>query len=353
MRKIAVAAVLSFALTVAGELSAAHAGGHKSVKDWTAVCNNLGACAAFGFTGEQDDSQGYLKLTRDAGGRTAPAISVVHLVDQATKGGVWTLAVDGKPVTGVGPVRSSGGDNSERAALTGPAAASVVEALRDAATLQLMRDGKPAMTVSLAGSAAILLWVDDQQGRVGTITALSRKGTKAASAVPPPKPAPMVAVAAPVSQAGMPSSMPVAKLAALAATIVECDPDQDQANAAIVARLAPGVALWGPECSQGAYNELNVFFVGDEKGGNLHRVTFPESPGLDQTSDDVLMNVAFDPKTQTLSSLSKARGLADCGSVGDWVWDGKAFQLLRETFMDQCRGVALDDWPTIYVARRR
>src|SRR5579863_1121549 len=90
----------------------------------------------------------------------------------------------------------------------------------------------------------------------------------------------------------------------------------------VVSRLAPGVVLWGPLCEMGAYNEVTVFFLGDEYGGSRKRLTFEEPVGSDPPKDDLLENVAFDAKTQTLSSFAKGRGIGDCGSEASWVWDG-------------------------------
>ena len=134
--------------------------------------------------------------------------------------------------------------------------------------------------------------------------------------------------------------------------IDDCDPsDAAKDSEHLVARLAPGVILWGPLCSLGAYNEVNVFFIGDEHGRHLKRINLPEPPGADPAENDALMNVSYDPKTRTLSSFAKGRGVGDCGSVEAWVWDGRAFQLLSETEMIACRGVLTDDWPTRYVAK--
>jgi len=185
---------------------------------------------------------------------------------------------------------------------------------------------------------------------VGTVTALARPGPKPATAVPPPSAPPVIAVAPPVAQAGLPQKAP----RALARSVADCDQDRKPEDSDdVVARLAPGLVLWGPQCSMGAYNEVNVFFLGDEKARAVKRVVFPEAPGAGQASDDELINVDFDAKTQTLTSFSKARGLGDCGQQTDWVWAGKAFVLLDETVMPECRGVPLDDWAPLFVARRR
>jgi hypothetical protein len=111
--------------------------------------------------------------------------------------------------------------------------------------------------------------------------------------------------------------------------------------------------LWGPQCTSGAYNAVNVFFIGDEHGRGLKRVRFPEPPGADQPGDDELFNPSYDAKTQTLTMFSKARGIGDCGEAASWVWDGKAFQVVSDTVMTACRGVPSDDWPALFVSRQR
>ena len=35
----------------------------------------------------------------------------------------------------------------------------------------------------------------------------------------------------------------------------------------------------------------------------------------------------------------KGRGLGDCGSGQDYVWDGKRFRLVQQTDLGECRGM--------------
>jgi hypothetical protein len=181
------------------------------------------------------------------------------------------------------------------------------------------------------------------------VTALGRPCPKRASAVPPAPPTPLVTAAPPISQAGLPKFAPKS----LIKGDLDCDLTGIDAPDDIVARLAPGVVLWGPECQAGADNEVSVFFVGDEHAGRLKRVSFPEAPGSGQASDEELMNVSFDPKTQTLLMLAKGRGVGDCGETASWVWDGKGFQLLSNVSLPVCRGVSPDDWAPLYEARTK
>jgi hypothetical protein len=332
------------ALVMAG---VAQAAGTKSVKDWTAVCSNLGDCAAFGFSQESLDTAAFLKIERQAGPAGQPQVSLVYGSADKQPAQTWTLSLDGKPIAGLGPVRAAGSDAGARATLTGAAAQHLIDALLGGQSLELNAGGQQVSSVSLAGSAAVLLWVDDQQGRVGTVTALSKKGAAPATSVHPRGAPPLIRPAPPASQAGLPKRAP----RALAKGAQDCDPQSDPDDT--IARLAPGVVLWGPQCEGGAYNSVNIFFVGDEHAAHVTRVKFPEAPGAGQARDDILMNVGFDPASQTLSSFSKGRGIADCGSTEAWVWDGKAFQMARSEVMPECRGVPPDDWPALYVSRQK
>ena len=343
MRAIVAALAL---LCVAG---GARAVGSNGVKDWAAACDNIGACAAFGFSPEDSDADAYLVVKRAAGPEAAPTVVVAFDPGDAQPAAIWRLTLDGHPIAGVGPLHAAGSDNGARAKLAGAEAVALIDALKNGKTLELSAGGKPLAMVSLAGSAAVLLWVDDQQGRVGTVTALVKKGPRPASLVPPPKPAPLILAAPRVSQAGLPKQAP----RSMTKGDSECDLDPSLIPTPddVVARLAPGVVLWGPECTTGAYNVINVFFIGDEHGGHLKPAAFAGAPGADANHD--LMNVTYDAATRVLSSLAKIRGVGDCGEATSWVWTGKAFELSRESALEPCRGVSPDDWPTLFVARTR
>jgi hypothetical protein len=64
-------------------------------------------------------------------------------------------------------------------------------------------------------------------------------------------------------------------------------------------------------------------------------------------------NASFDKKTMTLSTFAKGRGLGDCGTAEDWVWDGQNFRLTLLRIMPHCKGIGVDDWPVLYRAERR
>ena len=344
MRTMLIALVAALAAA-----SGAQAAGTKTVKDWLGVCANTGACSAFGFAPEEDENGGYLIIQRDGGPAAAPKVTIVYDAGDKQSAAEWTLSLDGHPIAGVGLVHAAGSEAGARAELGGHAASALIAALRNGKSLAVEAKGSSVVEISLAGSAAILLWVDDQQGRLDTATALARPGPKPATSVPAAAAPPLIRAAPPVDQKGLPDHAPKGMTKA----VDECDLDPTQTPDDIVARLAPGVVLWGPECSMAAYNQLSVFFLGDEHARGLKRVSFPETPGVGQASDDLMFNAGFDAKTQTLSIFSKARGIGDCGEAASWVWNGKAFQLTSETVMPACRGVPSDDWPPLFVSRQR
>jgi len=347
MRSFLAVVIAALALAPAG---AARATGMKTFKAWYAVCDNLRACVAFGFPDIEADIGGYLRIARGGAPGAAPVVSLAITADDAPKAAAWTVQVDGRPVPGLAAVAVKGADDGQSVKLSAAQGAALIEAIRNGQTLDVSGGGKSIFSLSLGGSAAALLWVDDQQQRVGTVTALGRKGDRPAAAVPPVPPAPGLHAAAIPSQKGLPEHvpMPVRRARGKDCT-AEARGDMD---APLIARLAPGLVLWGPVCDQGAYSIGNSLLLGDEKGGALRPLHLPYPPGLAERTASELSDPEFEPKTATLTSFAKGRGIGDCGEMLSWVWDGKAFQLSSAQVMTECHGVPMDDWPTLWVTRQ-
>ena len=96
-------------------------------------------------------------------------------------------------------------------------------------------------------------------------------------------------------------------------------------------------------CTTAAYNETSIFYLADETDG-IKRLAFAE-PQFKYTYADAdsaklktmifigfssaseLINAEFDPKTNTISSLAKWRGLGDAASSGTWAFNEGQFIL--------------------------
>ena len=64
-----------------------------------------------------------------------------------------------------------------------------------------------------------------------------------------------------------------------------------------------------------------------------------------------MVDPEFDPATGILSTTSKGRGLADCGSSESWVWSRGAFRITALNYQDLCGGTAPGDWPPLVRTR--
>ncbi|WP_300574815.1 DUF1176 domain-containing protein [Phenylobacterium sp.] len=342
LRNIAVGAA-ALALGAGCGAAQADSGGFGA---WSVVCDNARVCTAFGF-GElgETGSSGFLRVTRGAGPADAPVIDLVTAGMVATS---LALAVDGVTPRGLAAVPATPIENDpERrlTALTPEQSAALLAVLANGSELTLKEGRNPATTISLSGSSAALRFMDDRQKRAGTTTALVARGAAPASSMPAPPALPKVAAARRVSQDDLPSE----PSAALQARLGDCDEDiADLGLDPQVARLAQGKIFWGAVCSRGAYNVIYSLFLTDETGGDVKTLQVPHADG---ERVDELMNIDFDPETQTLTNFDKGRGLGDCGALTSWVWTGTEFVMTHQTLMPDCQGVTSEYWPVSYRSR--
>lgn len=336
-------------LTTAALLAAspAAAAGQASFKDWSAVCDNLNTCVAFAWPKDEGEIA-WLRLERkgDAGAPVKAVIAVYAEDDLVVGGGPWTLTIDGKAVPGLGTLTpAQDGTGFWRAEIPVTAGRPLAIAARDGAVLTLNRKASVPITLSLAGGGATMIWIDEQQARVGSPTALSRAAGRPSAVIAP---VPPTIAAGPVApQTGLPAAVPASAMAVAG----DCDDPAVAPPEAIIARLAPGLVLYAPVCSRGAYNAVYSLVLADERGRGARVIRLPQGFGAATISDP--MNIDYDPASRVLSSFSKGRGLGDCGDETQWVWDGQAFQVLIWRVMAECRGVPFDDWPTLFQASVR
>jgi hypothetical protein len=329
---------------------AAQAGALLGYKDWTVGCDNARSCVALGMTSEESALSAYLRIARDGAADAVPAVSfVVYPPDDATaplKQPSVRLALDahkeGGLPEGALPVGADG--DLYRLELAAEAVPGLLAALRSAGriTVDLQEDGKTvaSQVISLAGSTAALLKMDDLQKRVGTLTALVKKGDAAAEIVPPVPALPVVR-SLPVTDFGDKLPTPPHGLAKPSS---DCSEGMD---AHVAYDLSGGAQLWGSCASTGAYNfAYDYRIVRDGKA----RAWTATVPGVKGDDPSWLWNTYLDE--QTLNSAFKGRGLADCGDATEWAYDGANFAALSYRAMDSCRGVLQEDWPVLYRARK-
>jgi invasion protein IalB len=319
--KTVTASVLALMSTAC--LAAPPAGTEFTHHDWELVCDNTRTCRAAGYQSDETDPASAVSvlLEREAGpGR--PVKAQVRLGGDPEKpipkGGAVTMRIDG---------RSHGQVRIDRKDMTGTLTPAQTQALVSAVAgtgAVSWTDGDITWPLSGKGASAVLLKMDEFQGRLGTTGALLRKGARAEDGVPGPLPMPEVAAApAGATDVGLPPAERTALLAALRKALDGCDafaPDQLS-----VMRLNADKLLVQIPCWQGAYNEGYAFVLANKKA------PFQLEPITDSGSDYA---------AGTITASQKGRGIGDCWSRQEWVWDGRRFVLTEKATTGMCKSVA-------------
>lgn len=295
----------------------------ETFQDWIVGCDNGHACQAVALMPESDLDGATLVLTRAPAAASMPEIAV-------------TVPDKGRAL-GVGKRRVAFSTSGAVAARDVPAILDVLR--RDASLPVLDAAGAQISSISLAGASAAMLYIDDRQKRVGTTSALVRKG--AVAAVPPPPQLPVIV--RPPASAAPPRTLSQADAARQLGDIgCEVDPDALEPDAV---RLDAGhsLSLVMQPCGNGAYNYFGVALIVDERGKAVS-AEFDSSPGMGEESR-TLVNPAWNEKTRQLETYAKGRGLGDCGVTSSFAWDGQRFRLAAQAEMGECRG-SVDYIPT-------
>ncbi|MDI1281213.1 DUF1176 domain-containing protein [Brevundimonas sp.] len=327
----------------------------RSFRDWRAQCDNGNVCAAFGPS--TAGTGGWIRVTREPGATARPGVVFGLRGDSGSDiPGPLTVKLDGKTYAA-----AAGAPDTAAFVLSDADAADFLTRLPNSRALTISA-GDVSLDLSVTGASAALLWIDERQGRLDTVTAVVRKGDRPASAVTAAPALPLVVAAAAVSQQGFEQygsrdangdtrspPLPAAVAAMPAARSCQADVADNEylSTAFTVARLATDTELWGVPCFGGAYNMGYRYFTTGVGGTNPQPVSFPTSDG---STFDVI-NGQFDPATRILDSFEKGRGLGDCGTASAWVWTGRAFALKTEQHMEECWGMVSDYWPTTWRTR--
>lgn len=303
--------------------------------DWELACDNTLTCRAAGYQGDGEELAIAVLLTREAGAR------------QPVKGEVMLGDYD-SDVLGKLPdefelalninARSFGTVTVRRDSATGKLSARQVAALLAAfpydSSIELSA-GEYHWQLSDEGAAAVLLKMDEVQGRVGTPGAVIRKGRRTEDAVLTPQPLPVV-IAAPLAQPRPGDDQWIARQSkplrdALQATIKEDDycPEMTEGDFMeakwAVHRLTETRLLVSTQCWMGAYNFGSGYWVVEERP--------PYHPVLVTTSGS-------DYGQGSIDASHKGRGLGDCWSSDTWIWDGREFVHTDSATTGMCKLVA-------------
>jgi hypothetical protein len=280
-------------------------GGLKTFGDWGAGCDNTKACEMRSLAPEGQLPGG---VTVSIGREAGPAGAVSFSLGGEQDG--LAASVDGK--TAATPL-------------------ALVTAMANGRALAALAAGKVVGTVSLKGAAAALRYMDAEQGRAGTTSALVAKGPAPAETTPPPV-VPVIAALTPDGTAASASAAQLATMRKAANCDAEGSSDTPEFHA-----LGGGRTLVLLPCSGGAYNISQALFVSDGSGFAPAQTDAPVGTGPEGESPvPTVVNGRWEK--DVLTSYAKGRGMGDCGVSQELVWDGTRLRLSLQREMGECRG---------------
>jgi len=305
-------------------------------KDWEIACDNTRTCRAAGYHAEGDDVLPVsVLLTRRAGrnqnveaelqlggphdeaeaGKKTP--SKISLAMQINGQNLGTVAIPGDTLT---------------ATLSKAQTAALLAALTRTSEISWTQAGKE-WKLSDQGAASVLLKMDEFQGRLGTPSALIRKGNRDEAAVLPELPKPEITIPFKEHDNQPPAQLSKAQTAALlaelkkAVKVDECDMLFEKGDAAPVLqvyRLSADKFLTSTACWRAAYNEADGYWVINDHA--------PFKP--------VAVTLSASAFTHgRISNFQKGRGIADCISEEEWAWDGAQFRQSLVMTTGQCKEI--------------
>jgi len=303
--------------------------------DWTLACDNTRTCRAAGYQNDEDGGNAPVSilLTRLAGpDQPVKAEVMLGQYDETTLPKQLSLQIND---TKLGALAYKAADGT--AVLSPAQVKTLLSTLTGTSRIVLTGNDGKRWTVSDRGASAVLLKMDEFQGRLGTPGALVRKGTKAESTVLPAVPMPVVKLAKVVPTRPADEALGESKAlrAALAASTSADDCEALHPGDSVISnegpqeitvqRLSADKLLVSQACWRAAYNTGDGYWVVNDRA--------PYQPRLVTTSgagDDV----------RTISESHKGRGLGDCFYSTTWGWTGTQFVKTDVSSTGLCRLVS-------------
>ena len=327
----------------------------RSFRDWQATCDNGNACFAFGFA--PDYGAGWLRISMRPGADAEPEIAFGLWGEEASDAAP-VLRIDGRAFAAA---RAEASDRGAPVAEIRSDVRAVIAAIAGARSLEIVAGD--TLTIAADGASAALLWIDERQGRLGTTSALIRRGGRPPSAVPAPPLLPELRAGSVQDQSGfgddkqiLPDSLRA--LPEVQACLAESAHSDWLMQNVMSARLSARTELWAVPCGAGAYNILHHWYLTGPGGRDPRPAELPDSQGRSGTGEgddawpvNATINGGYAPETRTLTAFAKGRGLGDCGTTQTWLWTGEKFDLQAERSMGHCAGTPWDYWPTTWRTR--
>ena len=305
-------------------------------QDWDLVCDNTGTCRMAGYQEKGDDPVSIL-FTRAAGENAAVEGKFTILpfgeADRDVQVGqdieIW---LNGKSL---GKVKHISDDAPDK--LTEEQTKALLSGLKKESEIRLTY-GKTTLKVSDKGAAAAMLKMDEFQQRLNTPSALIRQGQEK-HAVLAPQAAPKIEAVSVNNHKTIELKRGEKQfkhvLALLRKAYDGCVDEDLESQDITLYPLTQNKILAEALCASGAYQSTNYYAVLDDKLSKVEQVLADQ---YNEAGYDEKQGYAF------VRGTYKARGIGDCWSGDDAVWNGKIFIRTSEWTTGSCKGFTGGAW---------
>lgn len=323
--------------------------------DWQVVCDNTRTCRAAGYTSEAliDEPASVLLTVLP---KVALPTAQVQFVSESSEDNfdnaqLWlndknygTLQLAGK--------------NSQIYDLSAKQTQALINHARAATKIEI-RAGDNRWTISDKGMSAVLLKLDDVQGRVGTPIALVSKNNANRQTPKAAKAKPVIKKASAYSEEDK-KQIDAKKLVYLQQNInkwVDIDSEQltGAGNAMGACELVNPKTEAYQRMSEYSSNMLGWDFVPVDKTHTLASHLCWSGPYNSSTGywlinhdkpskPELITTSGNEYEAGEIWATHKDRGIGDCWNRATWIWDGKTFTKSEETSTGMCRGFAGGAW---------
>ena len=304
-------------------------------QDWDLVCDNTGTCRMAGYQDESSDPVSIL-FTRAAGENAAVEGKFTILpfgeADRDVQVGqdieIW---LNGKSL---GKVKHISDDAPDK--LTEEQTKALLSGLKKESEIRLTY-GKTTLKVSDKGAAAAMLKMDEFQQRLNTPSALIRQGQEK-HAVLAPKVEPKIDAVSVKNRKTIElkhGEKQFNHVLALLRKANSCDDEDITSQDITLYPLTQNKVLAEALCVRGAYQGTNYYAVLDNKLSKVEQVLAEQ---YNRAEYDEKQGYAF------VRGTYKGRGVGDCWSSQDAVWNGKIFIRTSEWTTGSCKGFPGGAW---------
>ena len=307
----------------------------ENYQDWDLICDNTGTCRMAGYQDESSDPVSIL-FTRAAGENAAVEGKLTILpfgeADRDVQVGqdieIW---LNGKSL---GKVKHISDDAPDK--LTEEQTKALLNGLKKESEIRLTY-GKTTLKVSDKGAAAAMLKMDEFQQRLNTPSALIRPGQEK-HAVLAPKVEPKIDAVSVKNRKTIElkhGEKQFNHVLALLRKANSCDDEDITSQDITLYPLTQNKVLAEALCVRGAYQGTNYYAVLDNKLSKVEQVLAEQ---YNRAEYDEKQGYAF------VRGTYKGRGIGDCWSSQDAVWNGKIFIRTSEWTTGSCKGFPGGAW---------